>query len=178
MNFPYSKMRTPALEKYVHWQPHVPQDNNRRTAVGGIWQVPIISLRVKSCHSRIKLRSWPSDPSVGFALHRSRVKNICVSSQHETWLFNDSWGQRDAWLFIHTDPCIINTQSLQNRARTGSLTQQPSLRSQLDWFYLMQQGQEEVYYPFTSSTTCQISQIAELKEYSKRTLLECHGAKT
>lgn len=108
------------------------------------------------CESRaVTLTSNPArDPlTPAWASHYtelSREKNICVSSQHETWLFNDSWGQRDPQMFIYTDPCITNTASPQNRAKNGINNQQPSPRSRPDWSYLIQQGQVEVYYPFTS----------------------------
>lgn len=110
--------------KYVHWQPDIPQDNNRRTAVGGVWHVPIISLWVKSCHSHIKPRSWPSDPSVGFALHRAKQgeKHPCeFTARNQTlqWQLRPK-GPLDVYT-VYTDPCIINTTSPQNRAKTGSI---------------------------------------------------------
>lgn len=43
--FPQSKMRSPALEKYVQWLPDVPQDNNKeRSAAGGVRHVPVTSM--------------------------------------------------------------------------------------------------------------------------------------
>jgi len=132
MYFPYFKMRTPALEKYVHWQPDVPQENNRRSAVGEVWQVPIVSLWVKSCHSHIKPRSWPSDPSVGFALHRPKKseKHLC---EFTAWNLTLQWhlgpkGRLVVYIYrsMHNKYTVSSKQSTNGINNPAAISKEPT----------------------------------------------------
>lgn len=84
MYFPYSKMRTSALEKYIG------SHTSLRITTEELQLEEYDKFQSFLCESRaVTLTSNPAcDPlTLVWVLHYtdlSRVKNICVSSQHET----------------------------------------------------------------------------------------------